>query len=109
MGEEENVEEGMDGGRVQRMRVEAEKISEAVLPRAAREHLLRAGTEMLLAFDSMVPRERIPDDVRQHYVNAKRETLMIWKCLLDAQLNLIREMERKPEAQEPGLKKIELD
>lgn len=112
MEEEGNVEEGAaeeEIGRGQRLRGEAERITETILPKAAREHLVRAGSEMLLAFDYMIPRDKIPDDVKQHLIAAKRETLMIWKCLLDAQLSVIKEMEREPQEEEPSLRKIELD
>ncbi len=112
MEEEGNIEEGAveeEFGRGQRLKEEAERITETILPKTAREHLVRAGSEMLLAFDYMIPRDKIPDDVKQHLIAAKRETLMIRKCLLDAQLNVIKEMEREPQEEEPSLKKIELE
>lgn len=112
MEEEGSVDEGAaeeETGRGHRLKEEAERITEAILPKPAREHLVRAGSEMLLALDYMIPRDKIPDDVKQHLIAAKRETLMIWKCLLDAQLNVIKEMERKPQEEETGLRKIELE
>ena len=39
---------------------EAERISEAIFSKETREHMVRAGTEMMLAMDSMIPRDKIP-------------------------------------------------
>jgi hypothetical protein len=95
--------------RKRRIRCDAEKMSEAVFSRETRDHLVKAGTELLLAFDSMIPRDKIPEDVKQHYLAAKRETMLLVKTLLDAQIGMVRDLEEKTPPPETGLRKIQLD
>ena len=45
--------------RTRRIRREAQIMSEAVLNKEVRDHLIRASSEMLLAMDAMLPREKI--------------------------------------------------
>ncbi len=70
--------------------------------KATKQHLVRAGTEMVLALDSMIPRDRIPDDVKEHYIAAKRETILLIKSILDAQLEMVRDIERKRKEPPPA-------
>lgn len=106
--EDSTVED--DGGHGHRMKEEVERLSETVFSKTTKDHLVRAGTEMVLAFDSMIPRDMIPDDVREHYLAAKRETILLIKSLLDAQLSVVRDIERKhKDPSDAGLKKIELE
>jgi hypothetical protein len=92
-----------------RIRYDAEKMGEAVFSRDTREHLIRASTEMILAIDSMIPRDKIPEDVKQHFLAAKRETLMLVRSVIDAQIGMVRDVEAKEEPPETGLRKIELE
>jgi hypothetical protein len=92
-----------------RIRYEAEKMGEAVFSKDTREHLIRASTEMILAIDSMIPRDKIPEDVKQHFLAAKRETLMLVRSVIDAQIGMVRDVEAKEEPPETGLRKIELE
>lgn len=96
--------------RKMRVRREAEKLSSMVFTKETRDHLVRAGTEMILAIDSMLPRDLVPPDVKEHYLAAKRETILLVKALLDAQLEVVKDME-KEETDMPvtGLHKIELE
>jgi hypothetical protein len=57
---------------------------------------------MVLALDSMIPRDRIPDDVKEHYIAAKRETILLIKSILDAQLEMVRDIERKRKEPPPA-------
>lgn len=99
--------------RKRKMRHDAENLSDAVFNKETRDHLVRAGTEIILAVDSMVPRDKIPSDVKKHFLAAKRETLLLFRALLDAQLGMIRDLqkpvERPADEVEPGLRKIELE
>ncbi|MBI0583117.1 MAG: hypothetical protein ISF22_02700 [Methanomassiliicoccus sp.] len=92
-----------------RIRIEAEKMSESVFSRETRDHLVRAGTEMILAIDSMIPRDKIPEDVKQHYLAAKRETLLLVRALLDSQITMIKDIEENADLPETGLRKIDLE
>jgi predicted component of type VI protein secretion system len=105
---EEPVED--EAARKRRIKMEAEKLSESVFSKETRDHLVRAGTEIILAVDSMIPRDKIPEDVKEHYLAAKKETLLLVKSLLDAQVTMVQDLQEKKEAPpEPGPRKIKLD
>jgi hypothetical protein len=111
--EEERKAEGPecedDAARKRRIKADAERMSEAVFSSETRDHLIRATTEIILAVDSMIPRDKIPEDVKQHYLAAKRETMLLVRSVLDAQINLVQDLETKREGPpEPGLHKIDL-
>lgn len=104
---EQTVED--EAAHQRRIRYDAEKMGEAVFSRETRDHLVRASTEVILAIDSMIPRDKIPEDVKQHYLAAKRETLLLVRSVLDAQINMVRDLETKEEPPETGLRKIEVE
>jgi len=106
--EEQECED--EAERARRIKRDAEKLSESMFSKDTRDHLVRASTEMILALDSMIPRDRIPEDVKQHYLAAKKETLLLVKSILDAQITMVGDLESKKEAPpEPGLRKIDLE
>ncbi len=96
---------GSGEGRKERIREEAKKLSEMVFSKETTDHLVRAGTEMLMAIDSMIPYDKIPPDVREHYSAAKRETLMLIRALLNAEIEAKKAGEEKKE----HLEKIDLE
>lgn len=104
---EQGTESDMD--RQRRIRFEAEKMGESMFSKETRDHLVRASTEMILAIDSMIPRDKIPEDVKKHFVAAQRETLLLVRSVLDAQLSLCQDIEAKEQPPEAGLRKIELE
>jgi hypothetical protein len=108
MGEDEREEL-----RVRKIRADAERMSEAIFSKEIRDHLVRAGTELLLALDAMVPRDMVPPEVKEHYLGAKREAIMLMKAVLDAQLGFIEDLQKPVEKREdeiePGLRRIELE
>ena len=99
--------------RARKIRADAERMSEAMFGKEARDHLVRAGTEMVLALDAMVPRDIVPAEVKEHYLGAKREAILLMKAILDAQLGMVEDLSKPVEKHEdeiePGLRKIELD
>ncbi len=78
-----------------------------MLTKEAKEHLVRAATELILAVDSMVPRDKIPPDVREHYQAVKRESALLVRSVIDSQIRAMDESKEK-ECKE-GLRKIDLD
>jgi hypothetical protein len=112
--EEERKVEGPacedDAARTRRIKADAEKMSDAIFSKETRDHVVRASTEIILAVDSMIPRDKIPEDVKQHYLAAKRETMLLIRSILDAQINMVLDLESKeePPPEEPGLRKIDL-
>jgi hypothetical protein len=108
---EEQAEQGTESemDRQRRIRIEAEKLGESMFSKETRDHLVRASTEMILAIDSMIPRDKIPEDVKKHFMAAQRETLLLFRSVLDAQINLCRDLESKEQPPETGLRKIELE
>lgn len=104
---EQGTESEMD--RQRRIRYEAEKMGESMFSKETRDHLVRASTEMILAIDSMIPRDKIPEDVKKHFMAAQRETLMLFRSVIDSQLSMCRDIEAQEEPPEGGLRKIELE
>ena len=72
---EQEIED--DASRQRRIRFEAEKLGESMFSKETRDHLVKATAEIILAVDSMIPRDKIPEDVKQHYLAAKRESLLL--------------------------------
>jgi hypothetical protein len=71
------------------------------------KHLLKAGLELVQVLDKAVPKSKMPDEVKVHYRNAKKEVLLMARAMLDYQ---IAEMDKKgkPKKSSGNLKKIEL-
>ncbi len=69
-------------------------------------HLMKSGTEFLMAMDTLMPRNAMPPEVKEHYNNIKKETLLLFRSFIDTQL---KDMEGKAEAPAPRLRKIDLD
>lgn len=110
---QEMSDEELEELRARKIRQDAEKMSEALFSKEARDHLVRAGTELVLAIDAMVPRSVIPPEVKEHYLGAKREAILLMKAIMDAQLGMVDDLSKpveKPKGEvEPGLRKIELE
>jgi hypothetical protein len=105
--EEQGCED--EATRKRRIKADAERMSEAVFSKETRDHLVRASTEIILAVDSMIPRDKIPEDVKVHYLAAKRETMLLIRTVLDAQIHMVQDLESKKEGPpDPGLRKIDL-
>ena len=100
---EEEVGESQEE-RQRRIRCEAKTFSEEVFSSETISHLVKASIEFILAIDSMIPRDRIPKDVVEHYTNAKKESILLLRALLNAQLKTVEETQERK-----GLQKIDLD
>ncbi|KQM12710.1 hypothetical protein AOA80_00690 [Methanomassiliicoccales archaeon RumEn M1] len=109
----EMSEEEYEALRARKIKADAEKMAEAMFSKEARDHLVRAGTELVLAIDAMMPRDLVPPEVREHYLGAKRETLLLIRSILDAQLGMVEDLgkpvEKREDEVEPGLRKIDLE
>ncbi|NLX47165.1 MAG: hypothetical protein GXY70_03215 [Euryarchaeota archaeon] len=76
------------------------------LPQDTVVHLMRSGTEFLAAMDTLMPRNVMPPEVKEHYNNIRKETLLLFRSFVDSQL---KDMDKKTEAPSPRLRKIDLD
>lgn len=76
------------------------------LPQDTVVHLMKSGTEFLAAMDTLMPRNVMPPEVKEHYNNIRKETLLLFRSFIDTQL---KDMEGKAEAPAPRLRKIDLD
>jgi hypothetical protein len=76
------------------------------LPQDTVVHLMKSGTEFLMAMDTLMPKNVMPPEVKEHYNNIKKETLLLFRSFIDTQL---KDMEGKEEAPAPRLRKIDLD
>jgi hypothetical protein len=89
--------------------VESEKWNESpeeMIPQEAVGHLMKAATEFLGAMDTMIPKKKMPDDVRIHYNAAKKEMLLMARAILDAK---IAACEAEKVEEEPRIRKINLE
>ena len=80
-------------------------MKDALLSKETTEHVVKAGTELFLALDSIIPESRMPADARKHYLAAKREFLLMMKSVIDANLEAVDNLQGKESS---GLKKIEV-
>ncbi len=80
-------------------------MKDALLSKETTEHVMKAGTELFLALDSIIPESRMPADARRHYLAAKREFLLMMKSVIDANLEAVDNLQGKESS---GLKKIEV-
>jgi hypothetical protein len=76
------------------------------LPQETVVHLMKSGTEFLLAMDTILPKNIMPPEAKVHYKNIKKETLLLFRTIIDDQL---KETEGKGEASAPRLRKIDLE
>jgi hypothetical protein len=80
-------------------------MKDALLSKETTEHVMKAGTELFLALDSIIPESRMPADARKHYLAAKREFLLMMKSVIDANLEAVDTLQGKESS---DLKKIEV-
>jgi hypothetical protein len=71
-------------------------------------HLMKAATEFLGAMDTMMPKKKMPDEVRVHYRAAKKEMLLMARAILDAKIAEC-DTERSTPEEEPRVRKINLE
>ena len=71
-------------------------------------HLMRAATEFMGAMDTMMPKKKVPDEVKVHFVAAKREMLLMARAMLDAKIAACGGERAGPAEEEPRVKKIAL-
>ena len=84
---------------------DVKRMKEALLSKETTEHIMKAGTELLLALDSVIPESKIPVEARRHYLAAKREFLLMMKSIIDANLRAVDDLQK---SESSGLKKIEV-
>jgi hypothetical protein len=92
-------------GKGERIKEEAKRMKDALLSKETTEHVMKAGTELFLALDSIIPESRMPADARKHYLAAKREFLLMMKSVIDANLEAVDTLQGKESS---DLKKIEV-
>ncbi|MGD0818779.1 MAG: hypothetical protein ABR986_10370 [Methanomassiliicoccales archaeon] len=81
--------------------------SGGMMPQEAAGHLMKAATEFLGAMDTMMPKKKkMPDEVRVHYMAAKKEMLLMARAMLDAK---IAACDGEKAEEEPRVKKINLE
>jgi hypothetical protein len=93
-------------GGVEQIRGEVEELIRGVFSDEGKQHMIRAGSELLLAIDAMVPYSKIPQEARQHHLQMKKEFLLMAKSLIDANLGVI---ERAGSGGRVGPRKIDID
>jgi hypothetical protein len=78
-----------------------------MLPKETQMHLFKAATELAMAFENIMPKNKVPDDVKQHAMAAQREFLMMMRAFLDHQIEQVgkRGSGYEPESK---LKKIDV-
>ena len=89
----------------------AEKCCEpkGMISQEAAGHLIRAATEFMGAMDSMMPKKKVPDEIKIHYLAAKKEMMLMARAILDAKIAACETGQTTQTAEEPRVKKIELE
>ncbi len=101
---EEEKNEGPLGSSHEKVRKEAEELMRGMLSDEAKQHMIKAGSELLLGLEAMIPESRISEKTRTHYTKMRKEFLLMAKSIIDSRLEII-EGEKASE----GLKKIEVE
>ncbi|MGD0056954.1 MAG: hypothetical protein ABSB83_03745 [Methanomassiliicoccales archaeon] len=89
-----------------KIKEEAKRMKEALLSKETTEHIMKAGTELFLALDSVIPDSRIPAEARIHYLTAKKEFLLMMRSVIDANLQVVDDLEKTDSSK---LKKIDVE
>jgi hypothetical protein len=79
---------------------------EGMIPKEAVGHLMRAASEFIGAMDTMMPKKKMPDEVRVHYMAAKKEMMLMARSMIDAK---IAACDAEQGEEEPRIKKIKLE
>lgn len=69
-------------------------------------HLFKALTEFAVAADGMIPKSKMPEEVKKHAVAAKKEILLMMRALIDAQIECV---DKSKDVEAPKLKKIKVE
>lgn len=95
------MEEGKTGvqERAEKIRDETEALVHSMFSKETQEHLIKAGSEFLLALDSMLPQSVLPPEAKQHMRAMKREFLLMARSMIDRKLESVeggrpRDMEK---------------
>lgn len=75
------------------------------IPKETQMHLFRAGTELALALETLLPKSRMPEEVKEHAMAARKEVLLMVRAMIDSNL----EEKEKCAPSSAGLKKIEIE
>jgi hypothetical protein len=86
------------------MKKEAEEMMKDMFSEDVRQHLIKSGSEFLLALEAMMPTTRVSEEARSHYTKMRKEFLLMAKSVIDDRLEMTEGMQAGK-----GLKKIELD
>ena len=70
--------------------------------------LMKAATAFLGAMDSMMPKRKMPDEVKVHFKAAKKEMLLMARAILDAKIAEC-DSEKSTAEVAPRVKKINLE
>jgi hypothetical protein len=72
-------------------------------------HLMRAATEFMSAMDNIMPKKKVPDEVKVHYKAAKKELMLMARAMLDAKIAACETGQAGQAPEEPHVRKINLD
>ncbi len=88
---------------------EVEKLINVLFPPEARQHMVRATTEVILAVDAAMPKGLVPQEVKDQYEVVRRETATLVKTMVHAATNPQQadNESKSEEKEEKGLQKIE--
>jgi hypothetical protein len=70
-------------------------------------HLFKALTELAVAFEGMMPKNKFPEEATKHGKAAKKEFLLMVRALIDAEIECVDK--GKKEGGGPILKKIKVE
>lgn len=91
------------------LKKDVEKLINVLFPPEARQHMIRATTEVILAVDAAMPKGLVPQEVKDQYEVVRRETATLVKTMVHAATNPQPPADepKSEENEEKGLQKIE--
>jgi hypothetical protein len=72
-------------------------------------HLMRAATEFMGAMDTMIPKKKMPAEVKVHYKAAKKEMMLMARAFLDAKIAACDAEQNGQAVEEQRVRKINLE
>jgi len=86
-----------------------ERLTANVLTKDTLAHFTKAATEMVKAMNVTIDEVKIPDEAKEHLLRAEKETILAMRDFLDAVLKEIGRLEEKKKKKGKDLKKIEIE
>lgn len=93
------MEDKTGAGKKEMIKDEWKTLVKGISSKETQDHLVKAGSEFLLALDSIFPQSALPEEARRHMRAMRKEFLLMAKSVIDSRLESL-EKEGKPREME---------